>query len=404
MEIISIAIVIILAITTGTLTGLIPGLHINLIATAIIIQIPILLQHTTPEIITIFIITMGITHTFIDFIPATILGVPSSDTALVTMPAHKLVLKGKAYKAIQLSAIGSLSGIIYTILITPIMFIVLETIYQPIKTIIPYILIIAITIPIIKEPTKNQKFYAIITILLSASLGIFTLNTHLTNQPLLLLFSGIFGTATLIHSLNTNQTTLPKQTYNTKVKISKPLIKSITAGSITATLCSITPGIGNAQAASIASTVFKRQSSQLFITTISAINTINFSISLITLYIINKARNGAIIVLKNLPESRLTPQNLKLYLTIMIITAIIAYSLTLFLGKNIIKLTTKINTKKLNLSILIGLTTLIFYLTDFYSILILIAATAIGLFAINTKIKKIHLMSVLIIPILLNLI
>jgi len=403
MEIITIIITIILAIITGTFTGLIPGIHINLIASFLTINTFYLLNYTTHQQIIIFIITMGITHTFIDFIPATLLGVPSSDTALSLMPAQKLTLKGESYKAIQLSALGSIGGILFVLIISPIFYLSLNYIYQTSKIIIPYILIISIIIPILKENTLNKKFYAIFTILLCTALGIFTLNTHLITYPLLILFTGIFGTSTLIHALNSSQNTLPKQHFNKKIKINTQFIKAIITGGISSTICSITPGIGNAQAASLSSNLFKHLDSQLFITTISAINTINFTLSLLTLYIINKARNGAIIVIKNIGTT-LTINDIKFYFIIITIVSILCYFLTLFLGKNIIKLISKINIKKLNLSIITFLIIIIYLLTNIYGILILIAATSLGLFAINIEIKRIHLMTVLLLPIIFNLI
>ena len=59
---------LILGVLAGTITGLIPGIHINLIAIALLSVSAYLLNITTPLILIIFIISMAITHTFIDYI------------------------------------------------------------------------------------------------------------------------------------------------------------------------------------------------------------------------------------------------------------------------------------------------------------------------------------------------
>ncbi|MCK5636088.1 MAG: tripartite tricarboxylate transporter permease, partial [Thermoplasmatales archaeon] len=45
------------------------------------------------------------------------LGAPEADTALSVLPAHQLLLEGKGYEAVALSAIGSYGAIIFCFLL-----------------------------------------------------------------------------------------------------------------------------------------------------------------------------------------------------------------------------------------------------------------------------------------------
>src|SRR3989344_5136920 len=101
-----------IGVLAGIVTGLTPGIHINLVSVSLITISPFLLQYTSPLIITIMIIAMGITHTFLDAIPSIFLGAPDPETALLILPGHKMMLKGKGYEAVILTVIGSIISLI----------------------------------------------------------------------------------------------------------------------------------------------------------------------------------------------------------------------------------------------------------------------------------------------------
>lgn len=402
MEILILIIPVILGIVFGTLTGLIPGLHINMIASLMIVNLTTLLLYFNKIEISIFILSMAITHTFLDFIPSIIFGIPSEDTALSILPAHRLTLEGKAYQALFLSSIGSLASIIFLIILGPIFFLTINSIYPLFQKITPYILLITILILILTEKKISKIFWAIIITLFAAGLGIIALNSPHAKQPLLILFSGIFGISTLLYSLKSNEK-LPKQDLTIQFKANKNFFKSIFVGGLSASFCSITPGIGNSQAATLSTLFFKKINTELFIVTLGIINTTNFILSILTFYLINRARNGAIIAISQI-QTTITLNQLILFLIITIITSILAFFLTLKLGKILIQFFTKINQKKFNIIIIILLSTIIISITNFFSTLLLIASISLGLLCIHLNIKRVHLMNVLIIPIIINLI
>ena len=115
-----------LGVLTGVLTGILPGLHVNNIALiflslsgTIVSAFGFLLDYGISTdfilvLICVYIISVSISHTFHDIIPSTFLGAPDEDKALSVLPAHSLLLEGKGYEAVALSAIGSYGAILFS--------------------------------------------------------------------------------------------------------------------------------------------------------------------------------------------------------------------------------------------------------------------------------------------------
>src|SRR3972149_8787766 len=117
---------IILALLIGTLagifTGLIPGIHINLVG-AIIVSLSISLLSNIPAIyMGVFIVSMSITHVFIDFIPSIFLGAPEDGTELSVLPGHEMLKKGQGFQAVHLTSLGCLYGFFFFFFLFSIFF------------------------------------------------------------------------------------------------------------------------------------------------------------------------------------------------------------------------------------------------------------------------------------------
>ena len=395
--------VIFIGIIAGIFTGLIPGVHINLISMLLLTYFVFLLKFFEINFLVIFIIVMGVTHTFIDFIPSVIFGIPDSDTALSVLPAHRLVLNGEAYKAIFLSSIGSLFGMFFSIFFVILFYFFLENFYLFIKNYIWIFLIFVLIISVFLERTISKKFWALFVVFLSVGFGFLILNSSILSSPLLVLFSGFFGISSILNSILENESKLPEQKFNFDFNFDLNFFKAVFVGGISSSICSTTPGIGNSQAATMATLFFKNISSELFIVCVSSINTINFILSFMTFYLISKARNGSVFVI-----SQITPEisfgDLFFYFLIIILVSIIGFFLTLLIGKKLIKIVFKLNLKLINLSVLILIFIIIFYFSGFFGILVLIASTMLGYFTILIGIRRVNLMAVLLVPVIFNLI
>ncbi|MBU0957383.1 MAG: tripartite tricarboxylate transporter permease [Nanoarchaeota archaeon] len=393
---IELIIAIILGIIAGTITGLIPGIHINLISIIILSLSLSLLTIVSPIILVIFIVSMAITHTFLDFIPSIYLGAPDPDSALSILPGHEFLLKGKAHSAILYTLTGSLTALPIILIFTPIFIIFLPQIYPHIKNVIPIILIIASLFLISQE--KTSKFYAISIFLLSGFLGITTLNLHL-NQPLLPLLTGLFGGSSLISSILRKQK-VPEQKIE-KISITKRQItRTAFSAALSAPLFSFLPALGANQSAIISSSIIKKPTQKEFLILLGIINTVVMALSFITLQTISYSRTGAAISVKQIIENLTTTHLIYILITI-IITSFIAFFIGIHISKFFSKNITKFNYTKLSITILIFLIIITTIFSGFIGLLIFITSTFLGLATILIGIKRTYLMGCLIIPTIL---
>jgi len=386
---IQILISLLIGILAGTFTGLIPGIHINLISIFIISISTSLFSSLNPILIIIFITSMAITHTFVDFIPSIFLGCPDTDTELSILPGHELLKKGQGYQAIILTCYGSLAAIFILILIFIPSILLIKNIYDFIEILIPGLLIFCSLFLISRE---TKKLYSTLIFIISGILGYLVLNYSSINQPLLPLLSGLFGSSMLITSIK-NKTEIPEQKIKKpKIKLLKPLLGSLIASPI----CSLLPGLGSGQAAIIGNTISKTNKKG-FLVLLGATNTLVMGFSFITLYLISKTRTGAAVAIKEI-IGNLNFNLLILIIVIILVSGLIAFFLTKKLARVSSKIISKINYIKLSITILILLSIMILIISDFLGLIIFIISTIIGLFCIQLKVRRTNMMGCLLIP------
>ncbi len=387
---------ILVGLLFGVITGLIPGIHPNAIAVTLISLSPFLLLYTSPLILAIFIITVTISNTFIDTIPSCYLGAPEENTSLGVLPMHRLLLEGKGHEAILLTIMGSLFSLVLGIILIPLLIPTLKVIFPFLKKIIPYLLIFSSLFIILKE--KN-KFYAFITFFLAGILGLITLNFPNLPDPLFPLLSGLFGLSTLLLSLNSN-TIIPKQTFTipklNKLALLKIIPTSIFSGGLVSTL----PAMSSSQAAIIGTSLIKKIDTRNFLIMLGGINITNLILSFVSLYAIDKARNGTVVAISQIIQN-ISLKEFILFISICMFSAGIAAILTIYLSKIFAKLIQKISYQNLILSIAALILFLVLIISGFYGFLILLVATFIGMIPQLKNISKSHLMGCLMLPVIL---
>ncbi len=400
MMFLEILIAIILGCAMGVISGVTPGLHINLVSLILLGISPFLLGYTNIVAVASFIIAMSITHTFSDFISATYLGAPSDDTALAVLPAHRLLLEGMGHEAVKLAVIGSLLCLIATIILSPLLIIVVPIIFFYMKNYIGWLLIAVVLLLILREENANKKFWAFVVVLLSGILGLIVLNMPNLKDPLLPMLSGLFGVSVLFLSL-TQKVTLPIQRTTEMVKLkTKNLFKALGSGVFSGSLVSIFPGLGPAQAAVVSGQIVGEIDIFSYLVMIGGINTVSMTLSLITLFTIEKARNGSIIVVQQLLQ-RIDLNLLILFLCVALIAGGIATFLTLYVSKIFSSIMNKLNYSLLSILIIAFIALMVFYFSGFIGLLILAIATAIGLIPNIVEVSRSNSMACLLVPIIL---
>lgn len=388
---------IIIGCLFGIVTGLVPGIHINLVSVLALSLSPLLFQITTPLIVSVFIIAMAITHTFLDTIPSIFLGAPQEDTALSVLPGHKLLLQGRGYEAVMLTLIGSLFSLILIIILSPLIAIIISKIYPFLSKIMGYLLITVCIILILKEP--RSKSWALIVFLLSGVLGIATLTMPNLKSPLFPLLSGLFGTSMLTTSL-LQKVNIPKQKIGEINVDKKTATKAISSSLVSGGLCSFLPGLGPSQAAILGSQFTKNLKSEGFLILVGGLSTINMVLSILGLYVIDKARNGAIVVVSEL-LGEFNMSHLILFFGVAMVAAGIATFLTIIFSKLFSNIMSKVNYNALCVSVICLITILVALMSGPIGLLILVVSTALGIVPVEANIGRNHLMGCLLLPVIL---
>jgi putative membrane protein len=375
----------------GTITGLLPGVHINLVG-AILVSLSVgILSQIDSIYLVIFVVAMSITHTFTDFIPSVFLGCPDTDTVLSVLPGHELLKEGKGYEAIMLTAYGGLMAIFILILTSVPLILFVEKGYNLIKNFIPYALILIILFMVFSE---KKKFSALLVIVITGVLGYSTLNLNM-KESLLPLLSGLFGASSLIISIKT-KVKIPKQIISkTKPKFLKPFLGAI----ISSPLCGFLPGLGSSQAAIVGNTIIKSDKKG-FLTLLGAVNTLIMGFSFISLYTINKMRTGSAATINNL-VGNLDKNTLILIIATCFVVGIISFFLTSFLSKKFIKIFEKINYAKLSYMALGFVTLIVILFTGFFGFIIFAISTFTGIYCISLGSRRTNMMGCLLIPTIL---
>jgi putative membrane protein len=383
---------ILIGILAGTFTGLVPGIHINTVGAILVGLSATALSLINPLFLIVFIASMAIAHTFVDFIPSIFLGCPDTDTQLSVLPGHELLKEGKGYEAVMLSVTGCFVAVFILLLISfPLSFLI-SKIYDSIHSVMFWILLATCFLLIF---TEKKKFTAIFIFAVSGLLGLCVLNLPQLTEPLLPLLTGLFGSSMLIISINNKIQIPPQEITIPKIKMLKPILGSVAASP----LCGFLPGLGSGQAAILGNTISKTDRKG-FLFLVGATNILVMGLSFVSLYAISKTRTGAAVAIQQIIGT-LSWKSLLVLLIAVLISGIISFFLTRYLTKILSKKINKINYTVLSAITIILLTFIVFEFSGFLGLLVLAASTLFGIYCNSLNIKKTQMMGCLLIPTML---
>ncbi|MBU0471665.1 MAG: tripartite tricarboxylate transporter permease [Nanoarchaeota archaeon] len=394
---IEIILAITLGIASGVITGLTPGIHINLVSLLLLSAAPLLAPFFGLLGLACFIVAMSVTHSFLDSIPSIFLGAPDSDQVLGVLPGHRYLLAGHGYTALKLTVIGSFGALLLSILFFPLFVLIVTFGYDYISGYIGYLLLFVVVFMILRD---DKKLWALFVFLLSGVLGFFVLNIPVLKNPLFPMLSGLFGVSTLLVSVNANES-LPEQCIDDNLKLSNILVfKALLSGQFSGFLTAVLPGVGSGTAAVLALQFARKLGDKGFMILTGSINTVNFILSMVTLLVLDKARNGAIIVVKELVEG-VTLNHVLVFLSATLIAGGIAVFLALKIGRVFSKVITVINYRKLVIGIILLIILLVFLLCGWLGLFVLIVSTAVGLIPAIVKTTRTQAMGCIMLPVMI---
>ena len=387
-----------ISVIVGAASGLIPGIHSNLLAAVLVSLAPLVSSIVSPITIAASIIAIAITHLFVSAIPSVLLGVPDSEKIVTVLPNHRLLLRGRGYEAILLNSAGTLAAIMLSSAAGLLFIVLIKNIYEKIEWLIGWILI-SVTIILIQREKGKKKIWALVVFLLAGILGIVVLTNKNIENPLFPLLSGLFGISSLLMSYSHNAK-IPPQTQEVESVHAGKMIKATINATITGSIFSVLPGVGPSQAAILATSRKRKTTTREFLVLSAGLNAANFIISLLTLYALNKARNGAVANVGELVE-KITGKETMILIAVILITSGCAVYLTEKLARKGIEAISKLNYKKICIAVLLFLGVMTFLFSGWIGVYVGVVAAAIGLVPQWKNIGRHHAMGSLLLPVIL---
>ena len=385
----------------GVMTGCTPGIHVNMVS---ILILGIYASSTLePVLFAALVLAMAVVQTFLDILPAIFLGAPDPDTALSILPGHRMLLQGRGFEAVRLSAMGSLGAVMLAASLALPMIVIIPAIYPVLSVVLfPLLLFLEASI-IITEGTYRKMLFALGIIGLSGFLGILMTSSGFmsTDKALFPALSGLFGISTLLLSSESG-VEIPDQDLNAEVIIDRlRMAKSIIVGFFAGMTTGILPAVGSAQATILAQRVTRESDHRSFIVAVSGVNTGNMIFGLIALYTIGKARNGAVKAVEAILENSLDFNTLILFIGVVLFCGGLGAVLTRLVGGVFAKNITRVPYTVLARGIVVMIAALVAIISGPKGLLVLFVSTFIGFLPPLLGVKRVHSMGFLMIPTLI---
>jgi len=389
---------VVAGVCLGVVTGLVPGLHVNNLAPMLA---ALAVSATAFSIeLSVAIVAMSITNAFISYIPSTFLGAPEEGTELSVLPGHRLLLEGNGYRAIFLTALGCVGGLLAGAAILLPFLAVIGGAYELLRPHMHLVLTCVIVITILTERTPLRIGWSCLIFALSGVLGVLTLDTGLMSGDtgLMPLLSGLFGLSVIVPSIMKGYSIPPQRVEERGIDI-KSAVKPIVVGTAAGAFTGIVPGIGPSQGTLLAQLVTGSSGHEDFLVSVSTVNTSKALFSFVALYAIGRARSGAAVAVEKLTAVGLP--ELALFVGISMLAGGIAGLLQLKLGKLMAKHINRIPYRKLSIVVLLFICVMTFFLTGPAGLLVLAVSTTIGMLPALAGVRRVHCMGVIVLPCIL---
>ena len=399
----------------GTFTGIVPGIHVNTLASLMLILFPVLESiisgYTDPTyapiLVSSFIMSASVVHSFVDFVPSVFIGAPDPDEVLSVLPGHRLMMEGKGMVAVRAAAVGSTVGAAMSVLLAiPLQYLMLHGLSDLLDDFTFAVLLFALCAIVLNEKGFERKIWALTMVLISGGIGYICMMPELPSNGILgegtLLFpllTGLFGMPALL--VSTKNTQAPKQKDDRLDPVGPmPGIKGLLMG----TIAGWYPGITSTVGASLASIFSPERDPARFISMVASIGTVTSVFSLITLSVSGNGRSGTVLVIKEIIGNDLagfcSPAFVVMLMSV-IIAAFFGYYITIASGKMMISLSSKIDSVRMNKVVIVVVSVLVLFLTGPFGIVILFFSTLIGLIPVDLDSNRIPLTGCLIVPVLI---
>lgn len=398
-------------ICLGTVSGLVPGLHANTLA--------LLLAATAGSVpgprlyVGAAMLAAGVTHTFLDVVPALALGVPDPAMAASALPSHQLVIEGRGREALRLSALGSAGAVVLAAPLAVPVTLLMERMYPFVTAHLTVVLGAIATLLVLSEPGWERRVGAVVSLAASGGLGLAVLDVPVAGllpvaDMLVPLFSGLFGAPILLAAIEGEG--VPPQADAAVTTPRRTIATLSTVGTLCGAVVGYLPGVSSAIAATLALGVTASVGPgavdagrgpeavggpRAFVVTTSGVNTATAVFALFALVTFGDPRTGVLVAL----DRASVPLVLPSLLAAVVVAAVAGALLVPYLGDRYLRTVGRLDPTWLSVSVLAGLVVLSGVFAGPLGVGAFAAATLVGHFPPAVGCRRATLMGVLLVPI-----
>lgn len=398
----------------GTLSGLVPGIHVNTLAIILLTFSEQLLgivsmftgSDLAPTMLACCIVSAAVVHSTVSFVPSAFIGLPDTESVLSVLPAHRMVLEGEGMVAVRCAATGSLTGAITSLILAMPLYLLLEAgLGDYLNSITVGVLIIVLVMMVANEK-GGFRMVAVAIMAASGAMGLITMLNLIPMESVIgpepetmfPLLTGLFGIPSLIwHS----DAEVPPQYDDEPYPVSPvPGIKGVLTGSLTGWF----PGVTSTAGAMVAERLFGGNGPREFISMVASIGTASTVFTFITLSLTGKERSGTMSVTAELLtgyDITLGSEVFACILAAMAAAAVLAYAITVHSGRLMSRLVRRVDMSALSRAVLVLMLVMTVLFCGYWGLVMLLACTLIGMAPLLLGTRRIHLTGCLIVPVLL---
>jgi putative membrane protein len=385
-------------IVLGTTSGLVPGLHANTLA--------LLLAATAGAVpgprlyVGAAMLAAGVTHTFLDVVPALALGVPDPAMAAGALPSHQLVIEGRGREALRLSALGSTAAVVLAAPLAVPVTLLMQRLYPLVTANLTVVLAAIAALLVLSEPGWRRRVGAVASLAASGGLGLATLDRSVSSalpvsDILVPLFAGLFGAPVLLAAIEGEG--VPPQADAAVTTPPRAVALLAVVGTLCGAAVGYLPGVSSAVAATLALGLTVRSGPRAFIVTTSGVNTATAVFALFALVTFGDPRTGVLVAL----DRANVPLVLPSLLAAVAIAAIVSALAVPVLGDRYLRTVGRADPATLSVGVLAGLVVLAAVFAGPFGIGAFAAATLVGHLPPAVGCRRATLMGVLLVPIAL---
>ncbi|OYT31344.1 hypothetical protein DRJ22_04280 [Candidatus Woesearchaeota archaeon] len=375
--------VVLFGILVGVVCGLTPGIHTNLIA-VVVAALPF-----DPFLVCVFLVCVAVTNSVVDAVPSVFLG--ASEDVMALLPGHQLLVQGLGVDAVKFTVMGSLFGMVFAVFLIPVFVFVFPFLFSLIRPFLFWIILVLVLFLLFKD----RSVWSFVVFVLAGVFGLIVFRG--VKEPLFPMLSGLFGGSGLLLSLKTS---IPKQESSGSLVLSKwDFVRNTFYGVLSGSIVTLFPGLGPSQGAALLPV---KKSGVGYLVLVGAMGTVDVVISFVTWFVLNRARNGAVVILKQIIGS-LSFDLFLFVLGCVLLSVGVASVFSVFIAKVYAGLFEKINYAFLCLFVLFFLCFLVVLISGFLGLLVFVVACFIGMLAPLSGVSRANAMGCLIVPLLFAL-